>query len=72
MTKPKSSGSVELALVYGEKAAAVARSNSDAQLSVRHHLWQKMLKLKVRAKPVGVSRKIKEIRGFVRSSSIRQ
>jgi len=49
----------ELALVYGEKAAAAAPNDSDAQLSVAITCG-KMLKLKSSREQVGVSRRIKE------------
>lgn len=49
----------ELALAYGEKAAAVGPNDSDAQLSVAITCG-KMLKLKSAREQVGVSRRIKE------------
>jgi len=49
----------ELALAYGEKAAAAGPNNSDAQLSVAITCG-KMLKLKSAREQVGVSRRIKE------------
>jgi tetratricopeptide (TPR) repeat protein len=49
----------ELALAYGEKAAAAAPTDSDAQLSVAITCG-KMLKLKSSREQVGVSRRIKE------------
>jgi tetratricopeptide (TPR) repeat protein len=49
----------ELALVYGEKAAAAGPNDSEAQLSVAITCG-KMLKLKSAREQVGVSRRIKE------------
>jgi tetratricopeptide (TPR) repeat protein len=49
----------EMALVYGEKAAAADPKDSDAQLSVAITCG-KMLKLKSAREQVGVSRRIKE------------